>query len=244
MMNSERVWLALAWMLIVGAGLTGVLWIRASDSSLSEPAWAGEQPKPSPPSEADPAREAWDRFHRSQDVIGPVRLPITPYVACLVPEIVAPPPPPPGPGTEYLLPKVLYSGKAGMDRVTLSWTLEDPALRSTPELLQKRSAPRAIVIHRQFENGEFEPLAVLDPAVKSFVDREIQPNRCYRYWIAVRGDVGRVQGRRSSVRTADQEGQGEVDLRTPAWHRVALKGGDTRHAILALESYNPEKDRW
>jgi hypothetical protein len=242
--NAERWWLASAWALIAACGVSGVLRIQSRSGAVPEPAFfeAGANRPPKPAS--DPTRKAWDRFHRSQDVIGPIRVPVTPYVGYLIPEIILGPSRPEGPGIQFILPRLIYSGKAGMDRVTLTWSLEEPKLTTTKEVIQKRAGPRALVIHRQTELGEFEPVAVLDPTAKSFEDRGVEPNHSYRYWVLVRGEEGVDRGRVSTVRTVDQEGVGEAEVRIPSWHRVALKGGDREHAILAVDSYNPQVDRW
>jgi hypothetical protein len=241
--NLERWCLASAWAVILTCGAAGVLFIRSENRIRPEPPLGRAEPAPPSKPAPDPVRRAWDRFQASQEVIPSIRVPLTPYVGCMIPELRMTEIPQ-GPWTQFILPKLLFSGTVGMDRATVTWTLEEPKLVSTPELVQKRSAPKAIVIHRQYEDGEFEPLAVLDPRAKFFEDREVQPNRSYRYWVFVRGDEGSARGHVTTVRTLEREGTGDAEIRVPAWHRVTLKGGDREHAILGVESYNPQKGKW
>ena len=127
-----------------------------------------------------------------------------------------------------------------MDRATLTWSLKE----FKPGLYQKASAPEAILIHRQCDGGEIERVATLDPKATSFEDRDVLPNRSYRYWVLVRGLEGLKSYKDSTVRPFDKEGEGSVAGVVPSWQKVRLIGGDREHAILGVDSYNPVKGRW
>lgn len=232
----ERWMLAGAWGLIVVCGMTGAVCIGRSSS----PAPAlGTRPRirvDSPPPIGDRTEEVLRKW---QTVIAPVRVPVTPYVGCITPTILWVEKPAP-PSVEFVLPTPLYSGKVELDRTLLTWSLREP--QEGP--LVKRGALRAIVIHRTCDDGEVERIAVLSPKATSFEDREVRPNRSYRYWVLVRGEEGTKEYRIDHVRLVEREGEGTVEGAVPSWHKVRLIGGDKEHAILGVDSYNPGKGRW
>lgn len=240
MLTSKERWLvAGAWAAIIACGAGGALLIHARPEPQSAPV--------SRPTICKGPQGPWTNtgmvnLLKIQEIISPVRAPVTPYVACILPKIILIEVKGPTP-IEKLLPTLLYSGKVGMDRATLAWTWKEPKLLWSREIIQHRSAPTAIVIHRQCDGEEIEPIAVLDPKTTSFEDRGVQPNRSYRYWALVRGEEG-IQSYINSVRTVDHPGEGSVEGTIPSWHKVKLIGGDREHAILNLESYLPDKSVW
>ncbi|HLF95363.1 MAG TPA: hypothetical protein VJB14_17985 [Planctomycetota bacterium] len=238
MLSTQERWkVAGAWGLIVACGMTGLIGLRRSSAPSAPPARVGRAPHPPPPT---PGRDlAQESLIRWQTGVAPVRVPVTPYVGCIIPSIILVEKPDPPP-VEFVLPTPVYSGKVELDRTLLTWSLREPKEESR----LKRAVPRAIVIHRTCDSGEVERIAVLSPKATSFEDREVRPNRSYRYWVLVRGEEGTKEHRIDHVRLVDREGEGAVEGAVPSWHKVRLIGGDKEHAILGVDSYNPGKGRW
>lgn len=242
MLTSKDRWiLAGAWGAILASGLGGVLWIQAT--KMEPGAFTAAPPAPDKPAVRTKGRDYLAETSGKFGASPRVRLPVTPYVGCITSEVIIVEGPE-QPVTVKVPPTLLYSGKVEMDRATLAWTLKAPKLVQAKLRKEEASAPRAIVILRRCDIGEWEPVAVLDPKASSFEDREVQPNRSYLYSIRLRAEEGVITYKESHVRIEDKEGEGRVEGEVPSWHKVRLIGGDTEHAILGVETYNPGKARW
>jgi hypothetical protein len=241
MLSSRERWILTGvWAIIAGSGVLGFLWTRSpAESPKAELPLHVAVPTPRPPRE-NPVEVELAKWTKAP---APVRTPVSPFVAGLMPEIKWIEKDPPTP-KEFLLPKPIYSGRVELDRVTLEWSLRNPTLKNTPDLVQVRSAPEEILIRRRCENGELEQVAVLDAKATVYVDRDVRPNHFYEYWILVRGKEGIERYNNTTVRTVESEGSGRLEARVPAWHKVKLVGGDSSRAILSIDAYNPEKGRW
>jgi hypothetical protein len=172
----------------------------------------------------------------------PEAAPIHRWTGFLTPRIIALELPP-APITLKVLRIPLYSGKATLDGVELTWTLADAKpFPLRPHETRKDQDPVGFVIERRREGGTPELLTVVGPKVRSVSDSGAEPRLRYEYQVSALGtQTDRQTGKDAVVAVT---AGGTVEARTPSPVRVKLAGGDRNFAILRVETYNRTERKW
>jgi hypothetical protein len=205
----------------------GEEWFRRERMTIKDP----------PPARA-PIRDAWSRTGAGRERGDSSAM----YLMPPIPEV---PKPPLREVTLEIEPSAAPAvASAGLDGVTISWTLEDPPVALEPHEKRKRAKVTGFAIERSRDGSPFEKVTEAGPEARSWPDRTAEPRSTLRYRVLVNGareilacgSCGREIGIPRELTTAE--------ARTPSPFRVKLVGGDARIGIFRVEAYDRSARAW
>ena len=234
MLTSTNRWiLAVAWTLIAAAGALGLRGIaripqRDTDADAAmrdlqrrraEAAVENPPPLKTPPT--------WN-------YVSPEPEPVSAHAATLRPRVTAEPRPKPPVDVPVMPFYAVAVATASLDGVTLSWTLVRGPVALERHERPKDTTAAAVTVERRTDAG-WKEVARLEAKATSWKDVDAPPAAGLAY---------RVRLVAPETAKATPAVGPDAETRTPSNIRARLVGGDTKVALLRVETYNRTSRTW
>lgn len=151
----------------------------------------------------------------------------------------------PKPITVQVLPfPVMGSATPDLNGVVVRWSTEQRAVPLLVKMTAVAAKPSGFSVWRQTGDQPKAKIADLPAGATSYTDLSAEPRQTYFYWVSLTGAETTRADRSGRMQETTNLADSPVKAVTPRNTRMTLIGGDRKHAVLKVETYDRAKKAW